>query len=75
MSLSYGGLRVQINHLLVETVLHARSPGRARRRIKRGYPQHYRMRPSQAVYRHGDTLVMHPTVWEQLRAHIDATQK
>lgn len=49
-----------------------RSPSRAQRRRKRGFPQRikYVVSPSPAIYRVGDKVVMHPEMGRQMRAKI-----
>ena len=65
------GSRIITNPLLIETVLHARSPARAKRRAARGHRQHYITRPSRSVTRLPDgTLVMHPDTFAILKASM-----
>lgn len=52
---------------MVKSELHARSPARAVRRAKRGFPQHHRTVPDTKIFQMGDTLYMHPTVARELR--------
>lgn len=62
---SYSGLRIIRDINMTDTVedwSRVRSPGRARRRRKLGYPQNivYRRVPKKDLFRIGDTLVGHP---------------
>ena len=66
---SYNGFRVVTSALLTETVRYPRSPARAKRRMRRGFRQHYASRPMQKVFQMPDgTLVMHPRVWADMLA-------
>jgi hypothetical protein len=53
-----------------------RSPGRARRRRKLGYPQNIVMRqvPQNHVVMYGNTMYVHPTVAAELRRQIARQQ-
>jgi hypothetical protein len=63
------GLRVVLNDLLIERIMHARSPSRARRRERQGHRQHYITRPMRTGYLlNGDTVMMHTEAWLALRA-------
>lgn len=64
------GLKVVTSELLTERVQHSRSPARARRRARRGFPQHYVTRPSRTVYHLGDQLVMHPALLAEVRQSL-----
>lgn len=68
---SFGGIRIVESPLLVERVLHAKSPSRAKRREKLGHPQHYITVPSSKAYFLPDgTAVMHPAMVVNLKATI-----
>jgi hypothetical protein len=68
MTAEFFGMKVILRADMTEHVLHARSPSRAKRRMKRGFRQHYVTRPMQKVYRIGaDTLVMHPLMLDAIR--------
>lgn len=72
---SYGGLRIIVDDkMLDEDWSEVRSPGRARRRMKRGHKQRIKYSPSmQAVVtgRLGNTTaVMHPAMLERFKAEI-----
>lgn len=74
---SFSGLRIlESDHMVdqVEDWSQVRSPARAERRRRRGFPQRIRIveKPKQEVLRIGDTLVMHPAIARELRAAIDA---
>lgn len=65
------GYKIIINDQLTHTVedwSDVRSPSRARRRRKRGFPQRIRFRqvPDQKIVRMGDMLVMHSVIYEEL---------
>lgn len=65
--------RIITNDLMVERVLHARSPARARRRAKRGFPQHYITRPMRhAITLLNGDIVMHPQMYRELQEAIAA---
>lgn len=69
---TFMGLKVVTSPLLTETVedwSDCRSPARARRRLKHGFPQRvkYREVPDKRVHQIGDTVVMHPDTWQRLR--------
>lgn len=69
----YCGLRILVAPTLIKVVedwSEVRSPGRARRRRKRGFQQRirYREEPSTEVYRIGDALVLHPEMARKLIA-------
>lgn len=64
------GLRIYESPFLVERVLHARSPARARRRERLGHSQNYIEKPF-AVHMRGVGIVMHPTLMQQLRRMAD----
>jgi hypothetical protein len=70
------GLRIIKNSLLVigpfEDWSRVRSPGRARRRRRRGHPQRIRIyfKPDPKLYRMGDLLVGHPETVARLTAAI-----
>jgi hypothetical protein len=70
-----GGLRIIENRHMVDGPLedwsNVRSPSRAARRRKRGFPQRIRIfyRPKRIAYQLIDgTLVMHPELARELRA-------
>lgn len=46
-----------------------RSPSRARRRLRRGYPQRVKITHEPAAYRVGDTIYAHPLIVEELNRH------
>lgn len=69
--ISFLGSPVVLNVLLTETVMHARSPARAKRRAARGprYRQHYITRGKREILRMPDgTFVMHPDVYDLMIA-------
>lgn len=69
------GLRIITSEVMIENVLHPRSPGRARRRAARGYRQHYAVRPMpKALKLSNGTLVMHPELLGVLKARLEARQ-
>jgi hypothetical protein len=78
VSASFNGMLIIEDHNLVvadgEDWSQVRSPARARRRRKRGFPQRIRTRykPDTKVYRVGSNLVMHPVVADALRRQIVA---
>lgn len=61
----------------VEDWSDVRSPARARRRLKRGFPQRIRIRqePDPNVYRIGGALHMHPETARKLRHQLQASPK
>ena len=65
----FGGIPIVTSNLLPthETVLHARSPSRARRRMKLGHKQHYITRPAPQFLLINGTLVCRPEVLAMLR--------
>lgn len=66
------GVRIYESPLLVERVLHARSPARAARRAKRGFPQHYVTRPMRKVIQAADgSFIMHPEMAAELRRLVE----
>lgn len=72
----YGGFRVRLDDLLVDTREDwsgVRSPSRARRRRRQGHPQRIKIVgvPKSEAYRIGDMLVMHPATWRQLQSLMD----
>lgn len=68
LMLPLGGVRIIEDRNMVERVLYPRSPGRARRRMRLGHPQHYAMRPRKTAYRLPDgSMVMHPAMAAELR--------
>lgn len=68
-------VRIIESPLMVERVLHAKSPSRARRRERLGYPQHYVERPQKTAHRlSSGTLVMHPQMAAALRARLKAAR-
>ena len=73
----FGGLflasvRIVESVHLTERVLYPKSPARARRRAKLGYPQHYANRPARKAYTLPDgSLVMHPAMAQQVRAEVE----
>lgn len=67
------GVKIVTSPLLTETVLHARSPSRARRRAAQGHRQHTREIPSTNAYTLPDgSLVMHPIRYQEIKARLDA---
>lgn len=66
------GVRIFQSPWLVIRKPHPRSPARAKRRAKLGYPQHHREVPT--VYRHGNNLYMHPSMFAELRAYLAARE-
>lgn len=61
-------MEIVTSELMVETVQHSRSPGRAARRARQGHQQHYITRPSQQAYiLHGRTIVVHPAMLADLK--------
>lgn len=70
--MTFNGLKIVTNPLMVETVLHPRSPGRAKRRAAMGHRQHTITRPMRQAYKLPDgSLVMHPEMLEQLKAMVE----
>lgn len=74
---TYMGIRIQVSPLMVDMVedwSQVRSPARARRRLKRGFPQRIRMVevPKKEAFRHGDTMVMHPDMYAALKCQLYA---
>jgi hypothetical protein len=61
-----GGLPVYYDANMVERVLHAKSPSRAKRRARRGYPQHYAWRPMKRVIQAPAGLFMHPAIAREM---------
>jgi hypothetical protein len=67
----FSGFKVITDPHMTERVLHARSPARAVRRMKKGYPQHYITRPRQEFIRYkNEAIIMHPDIWEQLKREV-----
>lgn len=71
---TFMGLKVLTDRNMTETVedwSNCRSPARARRRLKRGFPQHveYRSVPMSPV-RAGEYIIMHPDTWRRLRLEV-----
>lgn len=68
----YNGIKVITNEKMTERVLHARSPARAARRMKKGYPQHHITRPRQEFLYHKaqGVMVMHPVLWDRLKTDV-----
>jgi hypothetical protein len=62
------GLTIRTSELLTERVQHSRSPARARRRARRGFPQHMVDRPQPRAFVMGNEIVMHPSLLPQLEA-------
>lgn len=74
--MNFAGLRIiESEHMVdqVEDWSQVRSPARAARRRRRGFPQRIRIveRPKQEVLQMGEKLIMHPEIGRQLRAEID----
>lgn len=68
---TYMGMKVVTNPLLTKTIedwSNCRSPTRAKRRWKRGYPQrvHFTKIPDMTILAVGDTYVMHPAAYQVL---------
>lgn len=68
----FGGFRIVTDMNLTKRVPYPRSPARAKRRAKKGRPQHHALRPSDKILRVGDMLVMHPATLAALRAELKA---
>lgn len=67
------GVRIVTSPLLTDTILHPRSPSRAKRRAARGFRQHTITIPSTTAYRIGDgVMVMHPAQADAIKARLDA---
>jgi hypothetical protein len=65
------GLRIVESAAMVERVMHARSPARAKRRMARGFPQHHITRPMRVAHQiDTHTLVMHPIMARELREAV-----
>ncbi|MBS7545674.1 hypothetical protein [Ancylobacter oerskovii] len=74
---TYMGLRIVQSRLLERTIedwSRVRSPSRAARRRRRGHRQNIdvTVTPDPAIYRVGDTMVMHPATYLELRRRLDA---
>lgn len=65
-------MRIIVNANLTERVQHSRSPSRAKRRARLGYPQHFTDRPATKAYKIGDTLVVHPAMYAAMKAEVNA---
>lgn len=70
-----GGLDIFENELLTITVedwSNVRSPSRAKRRRKRGFPQRVKteVRPDPKAYRIGSRIYMHPAMLRIMREHF-----
>lgn len=76
MLLKHAGLEIITNPTLIvedgEDWSEVRSPARARRRLKRGFPQRIRTKykPDPKIYRMGNRLFMHPAIADTLRKEI-----
>jgi hypothetical protein len=73
----FNGYRVVEDAGLVDTWedwSHVRSPGRARRRRRYGYPQRivFHSKPKDSVFIIGDKMMCHPVVAALLRAQVEA---
>jgi len=68
----FNGMKVVLNPMLVEGPFEdwskVRSPARARRRLRRGFPQRITTyyRPSKRIFQLDGHLVMHPAIWEEV---------
>lgn len=69
-STMYAGLHIRTSAMLTERVQYSRSPSRAKRRAAMGHPQHFAERPRQDALRIGNTLHMHPAMYEQIRIAV-----
>ncbi len=67
------GVRIVEDKQMVERVPFPRSPARAKRRARKGHPQHMTWRPMKKIYQLRDgTMVMHPTIAKEIRAELHA---
>jgi hypothetical protein len=71
-TLSWMGYQVTLSNLMVERRPYPRSPARARRRAKKGHPQHHANLPSEKIHTFGNTMMMHPRTWMNLKARLEA---
>jgi hypothetical protein len=69
------GFRVVVDASLVERVQHSRSPGRAKRRQRRGFRQHYATIARREAIILGDTMFVHPLVFANLKAQLLARER
>lgn len=66
-----GGMKITTSQYMTERIQRSRSPSRAARRARLGYPQHFITRPMQQAYKLPDgTLVMHPETYEAFRRMV-----
>ncbi|MEP0149988.1 hypothetical protein [Roseibium sp.] len=77
MITTFNGLRIHADPSLedaIEDWSMVRSPSRAKRRRKRGFPQRIKIRmvPKKDVYQFGRCLIMHPEMVRELERRIDA---
>lgn len=69
--LGISGVPITVSQHLTVRQLHAKSPARARRRARRGYPQHHIQAPDPKVYHLPDgSLVMHPVTYAALQRRL-----
>lgn len=72
-AVSVSAPRIIESDQMVERILYARSPSRALRRMRRGFPQHYVTRPMRhAVTLPNGDIVMHAALVDQLRREVSA---
>lgn len=65
------GMPIVCSPLLVEMVQYSRSPGRAARRARMGYRQHFTNRPMRKAFKLPDgTIAMHPAMYEAVRQRL-----
>lgn len=65
-----GALKIVVDAGLQERRPHPKSPARARRRARRGFPQHYAWFPLPRAIAVGDRLFMHPEVYDRMRQQV-----
>lgn len=73
---TFGGLQIIEDWRMTDTVedwSQVRSPSRAIRRLKRGFPQRivYRQVPKQHAVQMGNRVIVHPEIARQLRDEIE----
>lgn len=73
---AYAGYHlVEDPRLVVADWSGCRSPSRARRRYKRGFPQRVVFKPDPGFYFVGRSIAVHPATGKTLRAHLRSQER
>jgi len=65
------GMEISTNLLLTTTEQYSRSPSRAKRRMKRGFRQHFRTAPDKKLYIIDNKIICHPAILKELQTSFN----